>query len=194
MAVRVWWSRLTAADHGLLDLLDDTERIRVARLDRPADRGRSLLAAALLRMAVADHLGARPTEVVVDRSCADCGRPHGAPRILGPGLTRPWVSVSHSGVLVVVAVSPEGPVGVDVQREADLEHPAAAREWVCREAVFKVAGRAAQQDDPGPADPPAICHELWPPLPGYAAAIALPSGIESELVVRHWPNDDPEGD
>lgn len=194
MAVRVWWSTLTAADHGLLDLLDDTERTRVAMLDRPADRGRSLLAAALLRVAVADHLGAPPTEVVVDRSCADCGRPHGAPRILGPGPTRPWVSVSHSGVLVVVAVSSDGPVGVDVQREADLEHPAAAREWVCREAVFKAAGRAAQQDGPDPADPPAVCHELRPPLPGYAAAIALPPDIEPELIVRDWPNGDPEGD
>lgn len=187
MAVRVWWSTLTAAEHGLLDLLDEVERTRVAALDRPADRGRSLLAAALLRVAVADQLGVGPTEVLVDRRCDDCGGPHGAPRILGPGTARPWVSVAHSGLLVAVAVSPDVPVGVDVQREADLEDPAQVREWVCREAVFKAVGRAAQQDGGAGSDPRVTCQALHAPLPGYAAAIALPTGTEPALVVRHWP-------
>lgn len=137
MPVEVWWSTLAAADRGLLPLLDDVETQRVRSLERPADRGRSLLGAALLRVAVAGRLGVSPAEVVVDRTCEECGAPHGAPRVLGPGETVPWVSVSHSGLLVAVALDPGGPVGIDVQRESDLDD-ADGEEWVRREALLKL--------------------------------------------------------
>jgi 4'-phosphopantetheinyl transferase len=184
MAVEVWWSDLTAAGRDLLGLLDATELVRVGSLDRPADRGRSLLGAALLRVATASRLGVAPAEVRVDRTCADCGAPHGAPRLLGPGSALPAVSVSHSGLLVAVAVSTDGPVGVDVQRLADLADPPTAGRWARTEALAK-AGVAG----PGATGPMALedvsIRELVPPLGGYVAALAAPAGAAT--VVRHWP-------
>jgi 4'-phosphopantetheinyl transferase len=176
MAVEVWWSSLVAARHDLLDTLDAIERARVESLERPADRGRSLLGAALLRVAVGSHLGVAPGEIVVDRTCAECGEPHGAPRVLGPGAPAPWVSVSHSGLLAVVAVSPEGPVGVDVQRLSDLGDPAAGPRWARREALLK-AGTDA---------PDATVYELRPPLSGYVAALVAPAA-GAEPTILHWP-------
>lgn len=177
MSVEVWWSSLVAAGHGLLSTLDAIERTRVESLERPGDRGRSLLGAALLRAAVASHLGVAPAEIVVDRTCPECGEPHGAPRVLGPGAPTPWVSVSHSGLLAVVAVSPDGPVGVDVQRRSDLADPATGPAWVRREALFK-AGTDARR---------ATVHELQPPLAGYVAALAAPA-TGGEPTILHWPS------
>jgi len=191
VAVEVWWSSLTAASHDLLGMLDATERARLESLSRPADRGRSMLGAALLRVAVAAHLGGLPADVVVDRTCADCGGPHGAPRVRHPGAPGPWVSVSHSGLLVVVALSAQGPVGVDVQRLSDLTDPAAGGEWVRGEAMLKARTTAPDWERPG-ARPATVgadgnVQELRPPLDGYAAALVALAEADAELVVRHWP-------
>ncbi|GAA3702878.1 hypothetical protein GCM10023081_44050 [Arthrobacter ginkgonis] len=175
----VWWSSLTAAGQGLLGMLDSAEQARLESLDRPADRGRSMVGAALLRAAVASHSGIAPADVVVDRTCEECGAPHGAPRIVNPGRAAPWVSVSHSGLLIVVALSGRGPVGVDVQRVADLEDPAAAPEWVRREVLFKARSGSPHWDG--------SARELEAPLPGYLAALALPAGDGQDLVIRNWP-------
>lgn len=200
MVAEVWWSSLAAANHDLLAVLDDTERGRVQSLQRPADRGRSLLGAALLRVAVAAHLGVAPGEVTVDRECPECGGPHGAPRITGPGAVTPWVSVSHSGLLVAVAVSADGPVGVDVQRVSDLADPGTGREWVQREALLKarsgasggrtVTGPGALAPDGSAYDGGAYdvsAYDLRPPLPGYVASLVAPAEAGAEPVVRHWP-------
>ncbi len=189
LTLEVWWSSLAAADRDLLGLLDVGERARVESLERPADRGRSLISAVMLRVAVAAHLGIAPAEVVVDRTCAECGGPHGAPRIVSDSTPVPWVSVSHSGLLAVVALSPRGPVGVDVQRIGDLTDPASGREWVTREALFK-AGAAAQADD-GAAAPPSLAaagvavHELRPPFAGYVAAVVAPAELDAPRIT-HW--------
>jgi 4'-phosphopantetheinyl transferase len=172
----VWWSSLVAARHDLLDLLDPTERARVASLDRPADRGRSMLGAALLRVAVGSWLDVAPGDVVMDRTCAECGEQHGAPRVLGPGTPVPWVSVSHSGVLAVVALGDHGPVGVDVQRVADLTDPDEAPAWVRSEALLKAGALAAAPRE----------YPLRPPLAGYAATLVAPTAAGDPAVV-HWP-------
>ena len=190
MAVELWWSTLAAADRDLLPLLDPRERARVESLERPADRGRSLVGAALLRVAAGAHLGAGPAEVVVDRTCRECGRPHGAPRIVGPGGPVPWVSVSHSGVLVAVALSRGGPVGIDVQRVSDLPDPGAARDWVRQEAttkareVARVAGSPITRPAGGGVDE---VTELVPPLTGYVAALTTIGHSGADPVQRHWP-------
>ena len=178
MGVEVWWSSLASADRDLLGLLDAGERARVESLERSADRGRSLISAAMLRTAVAAHLGIAPADVVVDRTCAECGGPHGAPRIVSHGTPAPSVSVSHSGLLAVVALVSRGPVGVDVQRLDDLDDPADGRAWATREALFK-AGDPARGD--------VAVSELRPPLPGYVAVVVAPAGQEVPLRITHWP-------
>jgi 4'-phosphopantetheinyl transferase len=185
-AVEVWWSSLLAADRGLLDLLDATERARAQSLRRSADQGRSLVGAALLRVVAGKRLGVPAGEVVVDRTCTDCGRPHGRPRVLGPGKAEHHVSVSHSGLLVVVALVGDGPVGIDVQRVADLgEGPGSEGEhgpweWVRQEATLKVGGGMVR---------PAV-RALRAPLDGYAAALATLTDrppTDAGLVIEHWP-------
>lgn len=178
MGLQVWWSTLDAVDRGLRSRVDPDELARADAYDRPADAARSLLGAALLRVAVAEHSGVAPGDVRVDRRCSDCGGAHGAPRILGPS-PAPWVSVSHSGLLVAVALDTEGPVGVDVQRVADLADPTDAAAWVRAEALVKAG---CPHEGAGCA-----CRELRTPLPGYAAALATRGHPVQELDVRRWP-------
>jgi 4'-phosphopantetheinyl transferase len=111
-AVLVWWARVRDADDRLRRVLDATERERMSRYVRPVDADRFLLGAALVRAAAARHQGRAPADVDVDRSCPDCGRPHGKVR-LPDG---PQVSVSHSGDLVGVAVHPSLALGLDVEQ------------------------------------------------------------------------------
>lgn len=185
VTLEVWWSSLAAADRDLLGMLDAVERGRLEELQQPADRGRSMVGAALLRVAVARHLGVGPGQVTVDRTCEECGRQHGAPRVVTDA-TAPWVSVSHSGLLVAVALSTHGRVGIDVQRAADLPGPVPVRDWVRREAAFKArAGHPAGGQEP--AEQSAVTVDLRPPLPGYAAALTALGQPATPHVEHTWP-------
>ena len=110
--VDVWWARRHDAADGHIALLDDTERQRWAGYRRDADRERFLAGCALAKMAIADYSGQRPGDVSFDRTCRNCGRPHGKPALRGGRLE---LSVAHSGDLVAVAVA-AAPVGVDVEQ------------------------------------------------------------------------------
>ena len=110
--VDVWWARRHDAADGHIALLDDTERQRWAGYRRGADRERFLAGCALAKMAIADYSGQRPGDVSFDRTCRNCGRPHGKPALRGGRLE---LSVAHSGDLVAVAVA-AAPVGVDVEQ------------------------------------------------------------------------------
>ncbi len=161
--VEVWWAGLSSSRVGLEDLLDARERTRLAGLDLPADRARFLVGAALLRTAAGRAVATSPVKVEIDRSCPKCGGPHGPPRVAGG----PHVSVSHSGVLVVVALCADVAVGVDVQRVADLAGRDAVS-WTRQEARFKACGGAEHTQ-------PSTTIALESPLPGYAAALAVAS-------------------
>jgi 4'-phosphopantetheinyl transferase len=146
--------------HGLraahLALLHEGELTRARQYRLAADRDRVLLGAVLLRMAAARHLGARPGDVAVDRTCAWCGAQHGRPRLPGSGL---HASVSHSGDVVAVALTAAGPVGVDVEAVRTIDFAAVAESvstssercdlrtltdfytfWTRKEAVLKATG------------------------------------------------------
>jgi 4'-phosphopantetheinyl transferase len=133
----------------------------------------------MLRHAVAKIMGIGPAEVVIDRTCIDCGQQHGAPRVISHEAKVPFVSVSHSGLLIAVAVSEHGPIGVDVQREEDVKGDLNAVEWVRREASFK-SGLAEDAEKLRILD-------LEAPLAGYAAALAVTSGTDLNPTHRYWP-------
>lgn len=114
----VWWAVPDPALFGADGLVDDVERGRWQGLLRAADRTRFATGAILLRRLVAAHTGVPPAEVVVDRRCPGCGRPHGRPRLPQADL---HVSVSHSGDRVAVALARVGPVGVDVELIGDAD-------------------------------------------------------------------------
>lgn len=110
---RVWWARPDQApDDLLLATVPEPEQLRAGRYRQRLDRLRSLTGAWLLRTAVAAVTGERPSDVRLDRTCADCGQQHGRPRL--PATVGIEVSVSHAGERVAVALTRLGEVGVDV--------------------------------------------------------------------------------
>jgi 4'-phosphopantetheinyl transferase len=125
----VWWARRQDASDRHLALLDETERRRWTAYRRDADRERFLTGCALAKAALAGYAGLRPAEVRFDRSCGQCGEPHGKPAFAG-GLFAGGAaggraiehSVAHSGDLVAVAVA-GNPVGVDVEQLDGRPHP-----------------------------------------------------------------------
>ena len=111
-AADVWWARRQDASGRHAGLLDETERRRWAAYRREEDRERFLAGCALAKTALARYTGQRPADVRFDRTCGQCGEPHGKPVIEGGGVEH---SVAHSGDLVAVAVA-RAPVGVDVEQ------------------------------------------------------------------------------
>lgn len=145
-------------------MLDGDERARFDSYRREVDRKRFLVGATMVRAFFGLELGLPPARVPLDRSCVDCGRPHGKVRLAPPD--RIQVSVSHSGDWVALAACREGTIGVDVEaidpaidtlglsrialagteRRQLLATPPAdraaafTRYWVRKEAVSKAVG------------------------------------------------------
>lgn len=164
--VDVWWSDLRSVDARLFALLDPRESARLEAMERAADRGRFTLGAALLRIAVGAATGVDPRSVGIERTCAECGGPHGAPRVTGAR-----VSVAHAGPLVLVGTCAVG-VGVDVEalaRGRDVEG------WVVDEARFKTGVGPAEQ---------VTTMMLGAPLTGYVAALAVAGTREPQVAVH----------
>jgi 4'-phosphopantetheinyl transferase len=181
---RVWWGSPSDATDGLWDLLSPAERERYDRLRRPADRDRSVVGAATLRLAAGAVLGVPPGEVPIDRSCLRCAEQHGKPTL--PPETGLHCSVSHSGERIAVALGSGAALGVDVEaldRAGSLEVerlvltddervgwlalPEAERRaalyeyWTRKEAVLKATGDGLNVAMTGlrvsaPDEPPAV--------------------------------------
>jgi 4'-phosphopantetheinyl transferase len=151
----ILWSRPSAVSDADRALLSGSERERMSRYQAAADRERFAAGWSLARRRLAELTGTPAADLRFDRSCEHCGDPrHGRPRLAGGG---PSFSISHSGDRVVLAVRPDGPVGVDVERigrdvdrvrrfvlhpdePADTAGLDLLRLWVRKEAVLKAAG------------------------------------------------------
>jgi len=155
-SVQVWVATLAQADLEMRRWLNDPELERLRRYEGDADRARFMLGAAMLRSAAATVLGMRPQDVPVDRSCGSCHRWHGPPRVPGSPLA---LSVSHSGLVVAVALAKGGRVGIDVERDGrrGLQHTEA---WTRAEARRKAG------DGPG-----LVAYELPAPAAGHVMSI-----------------------
>lgn len=114
----LWWASLdhrnTAADWSALSP-DEQQRARTFVFD--LDRQRHVAAHASLRDILAKRLGQAPS------SLRFAAGPHGKPR-LAAERTCPHFNLSHSdgGALVAISAGPE--VGVDLERERDLDDAA----------------------------------------------------------------------
>jgi 4'-phosphopantetheinyl transferase len=113
--------------------------------DRPA---RTAAGRAALRALAAEVVGADPADVTVRARCATCGGEHGRPVLGGSrALDALHASVAHAGALVVVAVSTDGPIGIDAEpRDRETPPGMTLAEWVRIEAVLKADGRGLLVD------------------------------------------------
>jgi 4'-phosphopantetheinyl transferase len=202
--VYLWWARRQDASARLETLLDDAERGRWDAYRRTEDKDRFLVGCALTKCAVADRTGQRPADVIIDRTCPHCGKPHGKPVV--PGLE---LSVTHSGDLVGLAMA-SVPVGVDVEhadsRRDDIEGlarlalsegeqealtalPADQRQeaflvyWTRKEAVTKATGDGLRASFPevivsAPDEPPRLLG--WPYRTAPSAVTLVDLAVEPD--------------
>jgi 4'-phosphopantetheinyl transferase len=110
--VQIWWARLAYAHPGLLSLLNPTERGRRDRYRMEPDRDRFTLGCAVTRLVLARLCGEPAGAIRLDRTCPDCGEPHGKVAVVGHPVQ---MSLSHSGDLIGVAFA-NRPVGIDVEQ------------------------------------------------------------------------------
>jgi 4'-phosphopantetheinyl transferase len=108
--VEVWWGRIDQVRDEFADDLNEVERARLAAYLRDEDKARFLLGCTLVRRLLAARFSLPAAKVRLDRTCPDCGKPHGKVRAEGAEL-----SVTHSGEWVGVAVG-DHPVGLDVEK------------------------------------------------------------------------------
>lgn len=208
---QVWWASLADFRPQLTGFFDQAERERYDAYRTEGSRQRFAVGCALVKSVAMLATGRR---VTLDRTCSDCGRAHGKPRVVGATLE---LSVSHSGDAVVAAVA-GAPCGVDVEQLgghrdvaalsalvlAESEHaqdePQFLRAWTRKEAVTKATGdglrvsfsKVVLGDDPPrvlswpyPDPPQAVSlFDLRAPAEGYFAALAV-LGPVSNVEVHH---------
>jgi 4'-phosphopantetheinyl transferase len=103
-----------------LDVLTDEERERIGRFRRPADAASFAAGRALMRLALAERVGAAPGDLVFDTWCELHASPHGKPRLVEPATGLDF-SLSRAGARLMLAIA-SVPVGVDVEpRDRDVE-------------------------------------------------------------------------
>lgn len=111
----LWWAHIKDAHPSLLNLISDEEKERMISFREQDDRRRALISYAVLRLLLSLYLQVPPRTLQIDRTCNQCGKPHGIPRLIEPSSDLQF-SVSHSGERVLFAVMRQVPVGVDVER------------------------------------------------------------------------------
>ena len=119
-ACEIWIANIPEFSEHLIALdrvLTPEERAHVQRVRE--GRATATLSRGLLRLVLARYLHLSPAEIEIDRSCPDCGRSHGRPRLRNrPEMSIDAIefSVSHGGDLLVLAFAAgDAPVGVDVE-------------------------------------------------------------------------------
>jgi 4'-phosphopantetheinyl transferase len=201
----VYLGRLHSLPGLELGMLDSQERSRAQRYRLAADRDRFLLGAVLLRAAGSHHLGIRPADLSVDRTCPRCESQHGRPVLAGSGL---HASVSHSGHVVAVAITGAGPVGVDVEAGRAIDFSAVTDSvctpaeracvtglgdfyayWTRKEAVLKATGEGLRRPMTDlsmmpPSCPPVLLALGSGPAPACRMAdISVGDGYHSAVAV-----------
>jgi len=113
------------------ELLDAAERQRAGRFKRPLHQVRFAMGRAGLRAILGHYSGTEPGAI------AFAYGPHGKPALAGCGEGLHF-NLSHSGDEAVCAISPDRPVGVDIEarRERDGASDIAARYFDPAEAAY----------------------------------------------------------
>lgn len=108
---QLWWASASANHSSLLEVLDRTERRRYHAFVRPSDRALFAVAHALARIVAGRHAGVAPGVLSYATASGDGTKP----RLVGAGSVLQF-SIAHSGSRVVLAISRQVPIGVDIER------------------------------------------------------------------------------
>jgi 4'-phosphopantetheinyl transferase len=112
---------VAALDQYSGEYLTDEERERLLRYRSRAAAERYVVTRSLVRLVLADRLGRAPRDVPVNRT--DTGKP-----IVTGGV---HFNVSHSGDLILLGVSDQRDIGVDVERRRSIPRVGAlVRRWL----------------------------------------------------------------
>jgi phosphopantetheine--protein transferase-like protein len=95
-------------------LVSEEELERASRFDHESDRRRSLLSAAVLRLALSRHAAVLPAEWRIQRT------PAGRPLVATPEGKHLGISLAHSKSLVAIAVGNGVEVGIDAESEVPV--------------------------------------------------------------------------
>ena len=192
--VEVWWGRIEQVREEYADDLDPVEVQRMDAYVRADDSARFLLGCTMVRRVLARRSSLPAASISLDRTCPQCGGPHGKVRADGVEL-----SVTHAGDLVGVAVG-DAPLGLDVEQVdptidvdglarlslSEQERAALPRDdpgtraraftalWTRKEAVVKATGDGLRTDLRTITGPPAGFHLMDLTVDrDYAAALAV---------------------
>jgi 4'-phosphopantetheinyl transferase len=200
------------------EVLDESERARVAAFLSARERQRFTVAHGALRILVGRELGTRPGALTWTP-----GR-YGKPELAPPWSGR-HTSLSHSEDMIAVAISTSRRVGVDIQhlvpgldpvglsarffppdeagyvaagRDSSERSDRFAHLWARKEAVVKAAGGrlwpnlkiAVRRRDVVSCAEPASEHRVADVTapPGFRAAVALTGAAAFALDAAGWPN------
>jgi 4'-phosphopantetheinyl transferase len=197
-------------------VLSSEERARVARFHRPQDRLRFVGARSALRQLLGTHLNM--PAVACEFGYTELGKPF----LSHPTGTDLHFNISHSGSLVLIAMTKGNAVGIDVEevraqfdyagviesaftsREREELLAVAApdrlqaffRMWTRKEAYLKCLGLGLQEIDAVTIDADAERNNRFlfsfSPASGYAAALAL-DGPCAGVCVIHLEFDESHG-
>jgi 4'-phosphopantetheinyl transferase len=168
----------------LIDSLAPGERQRLAALRLPAAQERFLLARAALRRLLGASLAQDPVAVPIETG------PHGKPRCpAGPPF-----NLSHSGDLILLALHPSRPVGVDVEKARPaLDWRPIARRMLPPPQCLVLEALAAAEGPAAAADGflQAWCHlEAGLKARGLGLAGRHPparGARDQDPPLQHWP-------
>ena len=125
VSAEVWCAlvgeHIAALDRYSAEYLTDDERDRLLRYRSRAAAERYVVTRSLVRLVLADRLGRAPRDVAVNRT--DTGKP-----IVTGGV---HYNVSHSGDLILLGLSSQRDIGVDVERRRSIPRvDALVRRWL----------------------------------------------------------------
>ncbi|MGH9310893.1 MAG: 4'-phosphopantetheinyl transferase family protein [Vicinamibacterales bacterium] len=159
MTVHLWTvdlDRDVSIVSALLDVLSGDERVRAARMRTTESRLRFIVAHGALRAILARYAGVSASAIRLESS--DTGKPFVADASISFNLT-------HSEGIAVCAISPDGRIGVDVERIRPLPDADAI---VTR---YFAPGEASEYASLPPAQRPAAFFSTWTRKEAFVKAI-----------------------
>jgi 4'-phosphopantetheinyl transferase len=107
--VDIWYTKLSdgSEDGSLWSVLDEQERCKANSIKNERVRSQFILVRGSVRMILGKYLATEPMELKFETGH------HGKPALIGGGV---FFNISHSGSLLLIAVSDMAEIGVDIEQ------------------------------------------------------------------------------